>query len=198
MSTCLIELIKPYIGAIALEEVARHLKVRVGEILGCEFWAFALWLRVSGRGAVFVSPRKLSCWVEAIKEAIACCQNLASLEKLKTALEGEFQRQVYSEAVQTQLRQLIEQRWQQIELETAAFRQAETLTQSYQPIIQLCSDREALDAVAQLIRKNYSVFEPFPNLLQQLRQIWAQRREEILNQSKLNKQLIAVGAGRSG
>lgn len=180
MSACLIELVKPYIGAIALEEVAGHLKVRVGEILGCEFWAFTLWLRVSGRGAVFVSPRKLSGWVQAIKEAIASCQDLAGLEKLKTALEGEFKRQIYSEAVQTQLRQLIEQRWQQLELETAAFRQAETLTKSYQPIIQLCSDREALDAVAQLIRKNYSVLKPFPNLLQQLRQSWAQRREEIL------------------
>lgn len=198
MSAGLIELVKPYIGAIALEEVAGHLKVEVGEILGFEFWAFTLWLRVSGRGAVFVSPRKLSCWLQAIKEAIACCQDLASLEKLKTAIEGEFQRQIYSEAVKIQLWQLIEQRWQQIELETAAVRQAETLAASFQPIIQLCSDREALDAVAQLIRKNYSVFEPFPNLLQQLRRIWAQQRAEILNQSGLNKQLIAVGAGLSG
>lgn len=184
MSTCLIERVKPYIKSINLEEVAGHLQVDIGDILKSEFWAFALWFKVSGRGAVIFSLRKLSCWVQAIKGAIAACQELQSIEKLKTALEIEFssqtQQQTYSEAVQVELRQLVEQRFRQIELATAAARQAEALTESYKPIIQQCGDRESLNAVGQLIRKNAAIFAPFPYLLQQLRQVWATRRDEIL------------------
>lgn len=189
MSTPLIELVKPYIESINLEEVAGHLKVGVEDILKSEFWAFALWFRVSGRGGVLVSPRKLSCWEKAIKKAIAHCQDLESLERLKTALEIEFRKvgdrktlqQIYSDALQAELRQIVTQRWKQIETETAPYRQAEALTESYKPIIKQCADREALDAVAQLIRKNYPIFAPFPYLLQQLRQVWARRRDQILN-----------------
>ena len=42
MSTPLIELVKPYIESINLEEAAGHLKVGVEDILKSEFWAFAL------------------------------------------------------------------------------------------------------------------------------------------------------------
>lgn len=187
MSTSLIELIKPYIESINLEEVAAHLKVGVGDILKSEFWAFALWFKVSGRGGVIVSPRKMSFWLVAIKKAIAASLDLESIERLRTALEVEFlrvggrktQQKVYSDSVQAQLRQLVKQRWKQIEIETAACRQAQTLTRSYQPIIEQCGDQESLDAVAQLIRKNRPIFVPFPDLLQQLRQAWARRRDEI-------------------
>lgn len=78
------------------------------------------------------------------------------------------------------MRQLVEQRWQQIKVETAPLRQAEGLTQSYESITKQCTEQESLDAVAQLIRKNYPIFEPFPYLLQHLRQVWAHRRAEIL------------------
>lgn len=184
MSTRLIERVKPYIKSINLEEVAGHLNVDIGDILKGEFWAFALWFKVSGRGGVIFSLRKLSCWVRAIKNAIADCKDLESIEKLKVALEVEFssqtQQQTYTEAIQLELMQLVEQRFKQIELATAACRQAEALTESYKPIIQQCSDRESLDAVAKLIRKNSPIFAPFPYLLQQLRQVWAGRRDEIL------------------
>lgn len=202
MSTSLIELVKPYIESINLEEVAGHLNVGVGDILKGEFWAFALWFKVSGRGGVLVSPRKMSFWLVAIKKAIASCLDLESIERLRTALEVEFKRvsdrktqqKIYSEPVQAQLRQLVKQRLTQIEIETAACRQAETLTESYKPIIKQCSDRESLDAVAQLIRKNRSIFVPFPYLLQQLRQAWARRRDEIQGKDRLISQ-ITVGAG---
>ncbi len=202
MSTCLIELIKPYIESINLEEVAAHLKVGVGDILKSEFWAFALWFKVSGRGGVLVSPRKMSFWLVAIKKAIQACLDLESIEKLKTALEVEFlrvgirskQQQIYSEPVVAQLRQLVTQRFRQIEIETAACRQAQALTESYKPIIKQCGDQESLDAVAQLIRKNNSFFAPFPHLLQQLRQVWARRRSEIGGKGGLISQ-ITVGAG---
>lgn len=201
MSTCLIELVKPYIESINLEEVAGHLKVSVGDILKGEFWAFALWFNVSGRGGVIVSPRKMSFWLVAIKKAIAACLDLESIARFKTALEVEFlrvgkaskQQQIYSEPVVAQLRQLVTQRLRQIEIETAACRQAEALTESYKPIIQQCGDRESLDAVAQLIRKNHAIFAPFPYLLQQLRQVWAFRRDEIGGKGGLISQ-ITVGA----
>lgn len=193
MSTSLIELVKPYIESINLEEVAGHLNVGVGDILKSEFWAFALWFKVSGRGGVLVSPRKMSFWLVAIKKAIASCLDLESIERLRTALEVEFKRvsdrktqqQIYSEPVQLQLRQLVKQKWKQIEIETAACRRAEALTESYKPIIKQCGDRESLDAVAQLIRKNRSMFLPFPDLLQQLRQAWARQRDEILAKGEL-------------
>ena len=189
MSTCLIELVKPYIREINLDEVAAHLKIDVTDILELEFWQFTFWLRVGHRGAVFFSPRKLSSWLPAIKEAIAHCRDYESLKELKKALEVDFktkfdrktQEKIYNDALQIELRQLIEQRWKQIQVETAARRQAESLTRSYEPIIKQCLDRESLDAVAQLIRKNYPIFELFQDLLQHLRLVWAHRRAEILN-----------------
>lgn len=191
MSTCLIELIKPHIESINIDEVAEHLKIAVTDILKLEFWCFALWLRVSGRGAVLVSPRKLSFWLPAIKKAIACCRDFDSLQELKNALEVDFKtkydrktkEKIYSDSQETELRQLVEQRRSQIEIETAARRQAEGLTQSYEPIVKCCLDRESLDAVAHLIRKNYPIFEPFPEMLQHLRGVWAHRRDEILSAS---------------
>lgn len=111
----------------------------------------------------------------AIKEAIACCNDFEKLEELKNALEVDFktkydrktQQKIYPDAVQEELRQLIEERWKQIEAETAAFRQAEGLTRSYEVIIKQCTEQEPLDWVAQLIRKNYDLLEPFSDLLQQ-------------------------------
>lgn len=189
MPTCLIELIKPHMPRIDMDEVARHLKITVADILEVQFWAFSLWLRVRSRGAVFVSPRKLSIWIPAIKEAIACCRDIESLERLKSALEVDFKKKqnkkikeaIYSDKLQAELRQLVEQRWQQIKVETAALRQAEGLTQSYEAITEQCNEQESLDAVAQLIRKNHSIFEPFPYLLQHLRQVWRHRQAELLN-----------------
>lgn len=113
------------------------------------------------------------------------------LEELKNALVVDFKTKydrktkeaIYSEALQAELRQLVDQRWQQIEAETAALRQAEGLTHSYKLIIKQCTEQEPLDWVAQLIRKNYDLLEPFSDLLQQLRQAWAMRRAEILNSS---------------
>jgi hypothetical protein len=194
MSTCLIELVKPYIQEIYIDEVAAHLKIAVADILELEFWPFALWLRVRRRGAVFVSPRKLSFWLPAIKEAIAGCDDFERLEELKNALEVDFktkydrktQEKIYLDAVQEELRKLVEERWKQIEAETAAFQQAEGLTRSYELIIKQCTEQEPLDWVAQLIRKNYDLLEPFSDLLQQLRRSWAIRRAEILNLSRSN------------
>lgn len=191
MSTCLIELVKPHIESINMDEVAEHLKIGVADLIELEFWPFALWLRVRRRGAVFVSPRKLSFWLPAIKKAIACCSDFESLEELKNALVVDFKTKydrktkeaIYSDALQAELAQLVEQRWQQIEAETAALRQAEGLTHSYELIIKQCKEQEPLDWVAQLIRKNYDLLEPFSDLLQQLRRAWAMRRAEILNSS---------------
>jgi hypothetical protein len=192
MSTCLIELIKPYIEAVSIEEIAGHLNISSSDILDCEFWPFVLWCRVSGRGAVLVSPRKMSFWLPAIEKAIAHCRDFHSLEQLKNALEIEFktkydqktQAKIYSQALQAELRQLVEQRWRQIEAETAARRKAESLSHSYQSIIQQCLDQESLHVVAQLIRKNYSIFQPFPEMLPYLRQVWVHHREILTsNQS---------------
>lgn len=105
MSACLIKLVKPYIESINLIEVARHQKVSVGDILKGEFWEFTLWLNVSGRGGVIVSPRKMSFWLVAIKKVIAACIDIEDIERLKTALEVEFirvsaskkQQQIYSD-----------------------------------------------------------------------------------------------------
>lgn len=183
MFTCLVEGIKPYIQEIDINEVAEQLRVTVSDILEVEFWAFTLWSRVHDRGAVFISPRKLSSWLPAVRKAIACCQDFDGLEKLKNALEIDFKTKeaIYSDTLQEELRHILEQRWQQIKVETAALRQAEDLTQSYEFITKKCNEPESLNAVAQLIRKNYSIFEPFPYLLQHLRQVWRYRRAELLS-----------------
>lgn len=183
MFTCLVEVVKPYIQKIDINEVAEQLRVAVSDILEVEFWAFTLWSRVQERGAVFVSPRKLSSWLPAIKKAIAYCQDFNGLEELKSALEIDFKTKeaIYSDTLQGELRQLVEQRWYQIEVETAALRQAKDLTQSYELITEKCNEQESLNAVAQLIRKNHPIFEPFPYLLQHLRQVWRHRRAELLS-----------------
>ena len=189
MSTCLFELVFPHIGEIDRSEVANHLKTPCDDVLELKFWPFVIRVKVQGRGELFVSPRKLSFWLPAIKKAIACSRNLDGLEELKKALEVDFKTKynrktkqaIYSGALQAELRQLIEQRRQQIEVETADLRQAEGLTQSYEFITAQCNEQESLDAVGQLIRKNYSIFEPFPYLLQHLRRVWAHRRMEILS-----------------
>lgn len=192
MSTCLIKLIKPYIESINLIEVARHLKVSVGDILKSEFWAFTLWFNVSGRGGVIVSPRKMSFWLVAIKKAIAACIDIESIERLKTALEVEFirvgaskkQQQIYSDKDIEELRSLVDQRYRQIEKASAAYRQAHTLSESYQLIIKQCSDRQSLHAVGQLIKKNQTM-RTFPYLIEQLRRVWVAQQNEILALSRL-------------
>ncbi len=191
MSTCLFELVFPHISKIDRSEVAGHLKISRDDILDLKFWPFVIRVKVQGRGELFVSPRKLSFWLPAIKKAIAHSRDFESLEELKNALEVDFKTKydrktieaIYSDALQAELGQLVEQRWQQIEAETAALRQAEGLTHSYELIIKQCKEQEPLDWVAQLIRKNYDLLEPFSDLLQQLRQTWAMRRAEILNSS---------------
>lgn len=189
MSTCLVELVFPHIQSIDIDEVARQLKISRDDLIKLKFWPFVLRVKVLGRGELFVSPRKLSFWLPAIKTAIAYCRDFESLENLKNALEVDFKTKydkktkeaIYSEALQAELQQLVKQRWYQIEAETAALRQAEGLTHSYKLIIKQCKEQEPLDWVAQLIRKNYDLLEPFSDLLQQLRRAWAMRRAELLS-----------------
>lgn len=170
-----------------LSDIARALKKPVEKIYlpeGKEWkWSNMFYGLVEGEGAKFGSYRAWGCWLEAVIQMLASCNDWQALAEMIEAAEWELQQDYpYPDEHKKQLQQVLSDqkaRLEELKAQAAGLIRAWEWAKGWAPVLKCCPNQKTLNIALQLYTAQKPQFEAYAEVFDFIREVGRQRREYL-------------------
>ena len=179
-------------------EVSALLGTAPRQIEHLDLWPHQIWVKIVGKGAVFVSYRSLPLWVEQGLTAIQQCHERNRLEQLGDIISVEIRchQKHYTPAVIEQWRNAWADKANQFKLEALQQAQEEERLRplrehqqacqawrnAWQQVLSYCQTLDSLESLAPELQSQSQNFADLPEG-QNAMQLWHNRKQELTHAS---------------
>ena len=186
MARRLTEFLDPRTLDPTLDDIAQAVKRPVEKV--CDpidkdwKWATMFYAVVEGQGAIFGSYRALLCWVEAIIQMLASCNDWQTLAEMIAATVAELERYPYGDESKQRLREVLalaKVRLYELKAQAARLIRAWNWARAWEPVLKSCPNENSLNIALQLYKTQKQQFAVFPEAITWVVQVGRQQREYL-------------------
>lgn len=149
-------------------------------------WDYIFLIVVEGEGGLFCSYRILGCWLEAVIQLLAKCEEWTALENLIKLTEMDIETHAYTDANKQALREVLQKqkvRLQQLKAEAISFEEALERARWWVFVLRSCMNKRCWNLATKLKDSQKGYFENYPELLESVERV-AREQFEWLSRSK--------------